>query len=67
MITEYRLAGMTCDHCAGRVAGELAALDGVEGVAVDLASGVATVTSAERLPIETIASAIDEAGYELLR
>jgi len=67
MITQYRVAGMTCDHCTGRVAGELVVLDGVEDVAVDLSSGVATVTSAKRIPIETIASAVDEAGYELVR
>ncbi|MET4159032.1 cation transporter [Agromyces sp. PvR057] len=66
--TTYGVAGMTCSHCVASVAGELGRLDGVTSVDVDLvAGGVSRVTvqSAGALDAGRVASAIDEAGYEL--
>jgi copper ion binding protein len=62
----YTVAGMTCEHCVGAVSGELAALDGVEAVQVDLGTGAVTVTSAAPLAQEQVREAVDEAGYELV-
>ncbi|MGP3948606.1 heavy-metal-associated domain-containing protein [Streptomyces sp. 7N604] len=45
---------------------EVSGLDGVREVEVDLASGRVTVTSEERLDYDTMAAAVDEAGYELV-
>lgn len=63
--TTYQVTGMSCGHCVAAVTEELTALDGVHEVAVDLADGAVTVTSAAPLDTEAVAAAIDEAGFEL--
>lgn len=62
----YAVAGMTCAHCVAAVTDELSAIAGVTDVAVDLASGDATVTSTAPLDVDAVRAAIDEAGYELV-
>ena len=66
MNTILRIKGMTCGHCVAAVTEELSSIPGVTQVDVDLDSGQVAVISAEALPQELIASAIDEAGYELV-
>jgi copper ion binding protein len=64
----YAVAGMTCGHCVTAVTEEVQRLDGVSAVDVDLdAGGVSrlTVTSTKPVPVEAVAAAVDEAGYEL--
>lgn len=61
----FAVSGMTCGHCVSAVTGELAALDGVTGVDIDLASGQVTVESTVPLERSVVAAAVDEAGYEL--
>jgi copper chaperone CopZ len=67
----YQVTGMTCEQCAHAVTGELANLDGVSDVRVDLNPGgesAVTVSSAEPLAGEAVAAALDEAGdYHLAR
>jgi copper chaperone len=61
----YQVTGMTCEHCARAVTGELAGLNGVSGVTVDLVPGgvsAVTVTSGSPLTAEAVAAALDEAG-----
>lgn len=62
----YTVKGMTCDHCAGSVTAEVNKIPGVTDVAVDVAAGKVTVTSAESLSDETVAEAVEEAGYEVV-
>jgi copper chaperone len=62
---KYLVKGMTCAHCVSAVSEEIRALPGVSAVAVDLASGEVTVTSAEGLDRQAVRAAVDEAGYEL--
>ena len=57
--------GMTCGHCVRAVTSELDKIDGVSNVAIDLATGRVTFVTAAAVPPETLAAAIDEAGYEL--
>lgn len=64
-VETYRVEGMTCDHCVAAVSGEIGALPGVQAVEVDLPTGVVTVTSDAPLPPALIASAVDEAGYQI--
>ncbi len=67
--TTYAVAGMTCSHCVSAVTEEIARLDGVDGVEVDLHAGGdsrVTVTSTEPLPVDAVREAIDEAGYTLV-
>ena len=63
--TTYKVTGMTCEHCVRSVRAEVGALDGVESVRVDLASGRVTVTGAG-FSDEQIGAAVDEAGYQLV-
>jgi copper chaperone CopZ len=61
----YQVTGMTCEHCAHAVTGELKNLDGVSDVRVDLDPGgesAVTVTSDAPISTEAVAAALDEAG-----
>ena len=63
--TTYAVTGLTCQHCVAAVTEELAALDGVREVSVDLAAGgtsTVTVSSDAPLPEDQGAAALDEAG-----
>ena len=65
-VTEtFRVDGMTCEHCVRAVTDEITAVPGVIDVTVDLPSGAVTVTSALPVPSQSIAIAVDEAGYTL--
>lgn len=64
--TKWTVTGMTCQHCAKAVTEEVAAIDGVSGVEVDLATGAVTVTAADGPTREQMAAAVDEAGYTLV-
>jgi copper chaperone CopZ len=59
----YAVTGMTCGHCVASVTEEVAKVDGVTNVDVDLASGQVTVTSDGPLDDAAVAAAVDEAGY----
>jgi copper chaperone CopZ len=63
---KFSVAGMTCSHCEMAVTAELRKLEGVTRVTVDVPAGTVITESIEPLPIETVAAAIDEAGYELV-
>jgi copper chaperone CopZ len=63
--TAFQVIGMTCVHCQRAVSDEIAAVDGVETVTVDLASGTVTVTADRPVDRADIAAAVDEAGYSL--
>jgi copper chaperone len=63
--SSFTVIGMTCDHCVRAVRDELAALDGVTDVVVDLESGAVTVESTVELDRAAIEAAVDEAGYEV--
>jgi copper chaperone len=62
----YTVIGMTCGHCIKAVTDEITHLEGVAAVNIELASGAVTVTSADPLPREAVAEAVDEAGYHLV-
>jgi copper chaperone len=61
----YTVEGMTCGHCVAAVTEELAKLDGVSRVDVDLASGRVTIESNQPLDSADVAAAVDEAGYTI--
>jgi copper chaperone len=62
---DYTVSGMTCSHCVLSVREEVSEVEGVERVDVDLASGRLTV-SGTGYSDEAIASAVAEAGYEVV-
>ena len=59
----YRVPGMHCSHCEAALKEELAAVEGVEAVEVDLGSKVVTVRGTG-LSDESLRAAIEEAGYD---
>jgi copper chaperone CopZ len=61
----YRVDGMTCDHCATCVSEELAGLDNVTDVAVNLETGAVTVASADELSLPRVEAALAVAGHRL--
>lgn len=61
----YRVAGMTCDHCAASVTEELSELDHVTDVAVNLTTGSVTITSADELSRPRVEAAVATAGHRL--
>ena len=63
--SEWTVTGMTCGHCVASVTEEVAEIDGVTDVAVDLASGGVTVTSDQPLSETALRAAVEEAGYQL--
>lgn len=65
LTTEYHLSGMTCSHCENAVKEEVAALETVVDVQVDVPTGHVTVTSTTPLDDTRVREAVDEAGYEL--
>ena len=62
----YQVAGMTCAHCASSVTAELVKLPGVSDIQVDVASGQVMVTSQTPVDVESIATAVEEAGYSVV-
>jgi len=65
-VSTYTVQGMTCGHCVNAVTDEVSQIGGVQNVAVDLDSGLVTVTSEEPVAEDDIREAVVEAGYELV-
>ncbi|MFC4605457.1 heavy-metal-associated domain-containing protein [Rhodococcus kronopolitis] len=61
--TNYTVTGMTCGHCAGSVRTEVAKLDGVTDISIDVPTGRLTVTSSAPLAAAAVLGAVEEAGY----
>lgn len=62
----FMVKGMSCGHCVNAVTEEIARLDGVQRVDVDLEIGAVTVTAVRELGESEVAAAVEEAGYELV-
>jgi copper chaperone len=61
----FQVTGMSCEHCVRAVTEELARLDGVREVSVELVpegSSAVRVTSDGPLPADAVAGALNEAG-----
>ena len=62
-----KIQGMTCNHCAMRVAKALKAVPGVQDANVDLAKSEAAVAYDEAsVTAEKLATAVVEAGYKVV-
>jgi copper chaperone CopZ len=67
-VETFPVVGMTCGHCVSAVDSELRAVPGVTDVEISLVAGgtsQVTVTSEAPLTRDTVAAAVDEAGYAL--
>lgn len=63
----WTVTGMTCGHCVNAVTQEVDAIEGVDSVHVDLEKGLLTVNGVTPIDEDVVASAVDEAGYVLVR
>jgi Cu+-exporting ATPase len=59
------IKGMSCGHCTARVEKALNAIDGVEAT-VDLESNSASLKLTQNVSDETLKSAVDNVGYEVV-
>ena len=59
----YAVPGIHCGHCAAAIKQEVATVEGVEAVDVDLDAKVVTIRG-EALFDAALREAIEEAGYE---
>jgi copper chaperone CopZ len=64
--TTFQVTGMTCGHCRRAVTEEISRIAGIQGVAVDLATGNVTVTATKPVDRTDVAHAVGEAGYTLI-
>jgi copper chaperone CopZ len=58
---------MTCGHCATSVKEEVGEVHGVRTVDVDVASGRVVVASDFDLDVDEVASAVQVAGFHLVK
>ncbi len=64
--TRITVSGMTCGHCTSAVTEELAEVDGVRDVSIELNAGgdsPVVITSDGPLDLEAARAAVTEAGY----
>ncbi|QUW85487.1 heavy-metal-associated domain-containing protein (plasmid) [Streptomyces mirabilis] len=63
--TVYTVTGMTCGHCEQSISAAVSAMDGVQAVKADAATGLVTVVSTAEPSDALIGAAIGNAGYTL--
>lgn len=61
----FSVTGMSCDHCVAAVREEVAKVEGVTRVDVELATGAVTVESDGPVDERAVAAAVEEAGYQV--
>lgn len=61
----FRVTGMTCEHCVAAVTEELRALSGVHTVDVTLSDGAVTIGSSRAVSDVELAEAVSTAGYAM--
>ncbi|HXB46884.1 MAG TPA: heavy metal-associated domain-containing protein [Streptosporangiaceae bacterium] len=62
----FTVYGMTCSHCVSAVRTEVAKVQGVRGVEVDLDARQVTVRTDSDPEVAALRAAVEEAGYQLI-
>lgn len=65
MTIEFKVEGMSCQHCVAAVTNAIRAQLPSAQVQIDLVSGRVTVESAQRVDVNLLKTVVDEAGYTL--
>lgn len=60
------IKGMMCPHCEGRVKSALEEIPGVQSANVSHKDGTAVVTLEKEVPLETLKTAVQNAGYKVV-
>jgi Cu+-exporting ATPase len=63
---ELSVDGMSCAACASRVRGGLESVDGVDGAAVNFATGRATVRHRPGVTLDQLRAAVEQTGYRVI-
>ena len=58
----YSLPDMSCNHCVQAITGQVASVQGVTDLAIDLDAKTVTVTGGDDA---AVVAAIDEAGFDI--
>lgn len=61
----YRIEGLRCNHCKANAEKAIAAIEGVEKVEIDLASGIAVVEG--KVAEDDVRKAVEALGFKLLK
>jgi copper chaperone len=62
---KLKIKGMSCQHCVKSVKKALEEIDGIDNVAVDLATGEATFEETRPVDKDLLKEKIRKAGFEL--
>lgn len=66
MQTTLKIGGMSCGHCVKHVKEALEGVKGVKKAHVELESASAVVEHKDSVAVEALASAVADAGYEVV-
>jgi copper ion binding protein len=61
-----KIQGMTCQHCVRSVTKALTDIPGIKDLKVNLVKGEATFENPQKVPVENIRKAIEDAGYQVV-
>ena len=63
-VEQFRVEGVSCQHCVHAITKEVGALKGVQAVRVNLADKSVRVEHTGDVSVNTLVEAIKEAGYD---
>lgn len=63
-IEQFRVEGVSCQHCVKAITKEVGALQGVQAVRVNLADKSVRVEHTGAVTVDALVDAIKEAGYD---
>lgn len=67
VLAELKIEGMMCPHCEASVKSALLSLEGAVSAEADHSAGKALVELAKPLPDEALISAVEKAGYKVVK
>lgn len=66
MIKTVKIEGMSCGHCAARVAAALMGIDGVENAEMSLENKTAVVTLSKDVSDDVLRETVDNTGFDVV-
>jgi copper ion binding protein len=63
-VEQFRVEGVSCQHCVQAITKEVSAIKGVQSVRVNLAEKSVRVEHTGTVGVDTLVEAIKEAGYD---
>ena len=66
MKVTLKVKGMMCPHCEARVKSALEEIPGVDSAVANHKKGTAIVTLKENVPVDTLKSAVENQGYNVI-